>query len=183
MEHTKALKIANGLVADFSPYCERVAIAGSVRRNKPEVKDIEIVAIPKLVPDQIGMFTGFDFPDEPAPLRSALDDALVGIGRFIKNGERYKQIVLNDGINLDLFLVLPPAQFGVIYVIRTGPSDFSHWIVTPRKHGGALPSNAQVKDGVVWQCGKALEMPEERDFLEFLGLGWIEPCDRKGMLK
>lgn len=180
MEHAKALSIARDLMYTLEPYCERIAIAGSVRRNKPEVKDIELVAIPKLVPEQIGMFTGLDFPDEPARMKSALDDGVIGLGRFIKNGERYKQIILPESIKLDLFIVLPPAQFGVIYVIRTGPDTFSHWIVTPRKHGGALPSNAFVKDGAVHCDGKTLEMPEEIDFLNFLGLGWIEPCDRNG---
>jgi DNA polymerase/3'-5' exonuclease PolX len=178
MEHQQALKIASDLVELFTPYCERVAIAGSVRRQKPEVKDLEIVAVPHMIPEQIGMFTGLDFPDEPSPLVSALDDALIGLGRFIKNGQRYKQIVLNDGINLDLFLVLPPAQWGVLYTIRTGPSDFSKWIVTPRKYSGALPSDSSVKDGAVHHNGKIILMPEEIDFLNFLELGWIEPKDR-----
>jgi DNA polymerase/3'-5' exonuclease PolX len=30
----------------FKPYCSRIEIAGSSRREKPEVKDIEIVATP-----------------------------------------------------------------------------------------------------------------------------------------
>ena len=177
MEYQQAFKIASELVELFTPYCERIAIAGSVRRQKPEVGDIEIVAIPRMVPEQIGMFTGLDFPDEPAPLVSALDDVLMGLGRFIKNGQRYKQIVLNE-INLDLFLVLPPAQWGVLFVIRTGPADFSKWCVTPRKYSGALPSDCSVKDGAVYHNGKIIPTPEEMDFLNFLGLGWIEPKDR-----
>jgi DNA polymerase/3'-5' exonuclease PolX len=85
---------------------------------------------------------------------------------------------LTEGINLDLFIVTRPAQWGVILAIRTGPADFSKWIVTPRKYGGALPSNCHVEGGRVLRQQIPLEMPEERDFLDFLGLGWVEPKDR-----
>src|ERR1700750_2314871 len=39
--------IAQKLIERIKPYCVRAEIAGSIRRCKPEVKDIEIVAIPK----------------------------------------------------------------------------------------------------------------------------------------
>lgn len=100
--------------------------------------------------------------------------------RLLKNGPRYKQVALPEGINLDLFLVLQPAQqWGVLFAIRTGPAEFSHWLVTPRKDGGALPSNCRVKDGAVWEGSAIVPMPEESDFFDFLGLGWIEPGQRQ----
>lgn len=48
-----ALAIAEGIVEALNPYCTIINIAGSCRRRKPEVKDIEIVALPKtiLAPD------------------------------------------------------------------------------------------------------------------------------------
>ncbi len=42
-----ARRIAEQLVESMQPYCERVMIAGSIRRGKPEVKDIEVCAIPR----------------------------------------------------------------------------------------------------------------------------------------
>lgn len=48
MEHQKAKAIADRLLAQIGPYCERIEIAGSVRRGKPDVHDIEIVAVPKI---------------------------------------------------------------------------------------------------------------------------------------
>lgn len=35
-----AERLANKIVAEILPYCERCEVAGSVRRRKPEVKDI-----------------------------------------------------------------------------------------------------------------------------------------------
>ena len=40
-------KIAEQLKTEMSPYCRQIEIAGSIRRGKREVKDIEICAIPK----------------------------------------------------------------------------------------------------------------------------------------
>ena len=84
-----------------------------------------------------------------------------------------------------MFLVLPPAQWGVIFAIRTGPAKFSQWLVTPRRHGGALPSYCRVRDGGVYKAGAKVQgpgardglilMPEEKDFFDLLGLDWIEP--------
>lgn len=60
MEHKRALLIATNLLNDLLPFCERAEIAGSVRRLKPEVKDIEIVVIPKMrkVLDMFGSESG-----------------------------------------------------------------------------------------------------------------------------
>lgn len=47
MKLESAKKLAEFLVELMSEYCERIMIAGSIRRGKHEVKDIEIVCIPK----------------------------------------------------------------------------------------------------------------------------------------
>lgn len=154
----------------LSPYCERISIAGSVRRMKPEVHDIEIVAIPSINSEP----TMFD-----EGRKREFPSGLFFSWKAIKNGPRYKQFTLPEGINLDLFVVLHPAQWGVILAIRTGPADFSHWIVTPKYQGGPLPGDCRVQDGGVYRRGGLLTMPEEKDFLDFIGLGWIEPSERR----
>ncbi len=160
MELKRAKAIAEKLVEKLDPYCERIEIAGSIRRGEPEVGDIEIVAIPN------------NFADALLPF-------LLPGAVFLKDGSRYKQIALPRGnVILDLFLVRPPAQWGVIFTIRTGPADFSHWIVTRRKWGGQLPSNCRVKDGQVFHMGMPLHMPEEEDFLRLLELEGVAPSER-----
>ena len=46
MELLKAQTIAEGIKSQLAPYCERIEIAGSIRRQRPEVKDIDLVLIP-----------------------------------------------------------------------------------------------------------------------------------------
>ena len=173
MEIQQACELAGQWVEILRPYCERIEIAGSVRRCKPEVKDIEIVAAPRLE-ENLHLWGTKTIN----LLLDALDRGVLG-GQKIKGGERYQQFLMPAGINLDLFMVLPPAQWGILFAIRTGPADFSHWIVTTRRYGGALPSYCKVEDGQLLSGGQAIPMPEEIDFLNFLGLGWIEPCKRE----
>ena len=47
MKLTEAKEIAEGLVEEMRPHCERVEVAGSIRRGKAQVKDLEIVAVPR----------------------------------------------------------------------------------------------------------------------------------------
>lgn len=110
------------------------------------------------------------------PIPVSLD--LSYLGEVIKNGQRYKQVELTEGYNLDLFLVHPPAQWGVIMTIRTGPAEFSRKMVTQRNKGGLLPSFAKVIDGGVYVDGKLIEMNEEADFFNFCDLKWIDPQNR-----
>ena len=46
MEREKALEIANQRKELLAPYCERIEIAGSLRRRQPLVHDIDLVLIP-----------------------------------------------------------------------------------------------------------------------------------------
>lgn len=191
MRHAEALKVAESLAAHFGSVCERIEIAGSIRRLKPEVKDIELLAVPDLTPPPRPKL---EF-GKPLPIvyKTALDQLIAQMEAdhaiiMEKGGDRYKKFYLKPfSISVDLFLVHPPATWGVQKVIRTGPYDFSHWVVTRRRHGGALPNGYRVQDGAVWEgerhvrdlVGQTLiGFEEEKDFLEFLGLGWIEPQDR-----
>ena len=47
MELHQAELIANELLKMLEPACQRVTIAGSIRRQKPQVGDVELLCIPK----------------------------------------------------------------------------------------------------------------------------------------
>ena len=46
MDYAAALAIAARAQAALAPYCRRIAIAGSIRRQRPQCKDIELVVQP-----------------------------------------------------------------------------------------------------------------------------------------
>jgi len=160
--------------ARLSPLCERIEPAGSVLREKPEPRDLELVCIPKIV-------TKSDlFGDKKIDLLEAWfaehnDGSLF---YFNKNGSRYKKLTLKEqNAKLDLFIVRPPAQWGVIFAIRTGPENYSHWFVTSKQQRGGCPSYLRVKDGHVEHrdSGKVYSTPEEKDFFDLLGIPYQEP--------
>jgi hypothetical protein len=66
----------------------------------------------------------------------------------------------------------------VQFTLRTGPADYSHWLVTNKRFGGALPGVAQVKGGRVLVHGKPIATPEEEDFFAFLEIPMPHPRDR-----
>ena len=47
MEYSLAKSLADELIVVLKPYCIKIEIAGSVRRKKEQVKDIEICIVPE----------------------------------------------------------------------------------------------------------------------------------------
>ncbi len=52
----EAIAVAKILVSVLQPHCERLIVAGSLRRRKQEVGDIEILYIPKTRIEPDGLF-------------------------------------------------------------------------------------------------------------------------------
>lgn len=173
-EYAKAYMVAEQLAQRLERSCEKLQIAGSLRRRVKLVHDIEIVVVPVLeeLPDLLG---------ETHALRSRLDDTLDELieERVLrsfpgaKNGPRMKQFAVQPlGIKVDLFIVLPPAQWGTILAIRTGPAHYSHWLVSRHEIGGGLPNHLRVKDGAVMTLygSNVIETPTEESFFALLGI-------------
>lgn len=180
---------ADVLVPLLADVCQRIEVAGSLRRREPMIGDIELVAIPQRRRDLLGQ-----------EIDSLLDDRLWALARSgilsipTKNGDRYKQFALKpkageDQIKVDLFITSAEC-WGVILALRTGPAEFSKRLVMQAAHGGALLNGLVVADGRVWRnrrfhedgqvahAGEALETPEEADFFKLTARGWIDPWER-----
>ena len=165
-----ALDVAQALETALALTCERTLIAGSLRRHKAEVGDLELVVMPKLevVTDMFGEAVG---------QRSLLDDALADIAPMrTKDGSRYKQFVW-EGFPVDLFIATREA-WGCIATIRTGSADFTHWLVSSRRQGGGCPSHLRFSEGRLMDGATALDTSEERLLFAALEQDWIEPVDR-----
>lgn len=170
----QAQALTDKIIAALSPGCLRAEAAGSVRRGKAEIGDIEIVCIPRPTFDLFGEHIG-----------SVLDMVLTNLvneGRLIrgdKNGVKYKNFLIPTvpDLKLDLFITTPEC-WGVNFTIRTGPAEFSQRLVTQRDKGGLLPSDLSVSGARVWRGAEALRTDEEIDLFRLIGLDWIEPKDR-----
>lgn len=180
----EAKQFADFIIEALAPSCQRIEVAGSIRRKKQSVGDIEIVCIPHLN-WQLNIF-GQAEPQSPNALDLALA-RLVNSAHFlllppIKNGPRYKKfpVAQKPDLYLDLFITTPD-KWGVIFAIRTGPASFSKKLVTNQRFGGLLPDEYCINDGRIWSHGQALHTPDERDVFNLIIGKWIEPSERGKM--
>ncbi|MDX2166839.1 MAG: hypothetical protein SF182_07235 [Deltaproteobacteria bacterium] len=180
--------IADRLVGALTPFVEKIEIAGSIRRQKPEPRDIELVCVPRF-----GRVTP---PGEllPVPGVNLLDHYVaeqMAAGRMTTRldvhgrgavGEKYKRLAINapgvGPVALDLFSVLPPASFAVLLMIRTGSMEFSRRLVTKQHAGGWLPNDLRVEHGAIWRGDQRIETPDEAAVFELCGRAFVAPPAR-----
>jgi DNA polymerase/3'-5' exonuclease PolX len=165
------LSIALPVVELLRPHCKRIELAGSLRRKKAEIGDIEIVAEPKeFTLDLFGVPTDTHSLD--------LFDWSV-LGELKLDGHKQKKIVLPGDVQIDLFIVTPPAQWGVIYLLRTGSDKWSHRFVTAKSFGGMLPGYCKMRDGAIWSKDHIIETPDEKDLFDLVGVKFVPPQERE----
>lgn len=205
--HAQALEDAEAFKALFPPaFYERWTFAGSLRRRKPEVSDVEHVVIPAWgdVERGDGLFT----VSERVNLLFFHLDALVRGGQVSKHiygatgyrwGDKHRGCSFR-GFAHEIFTA-DESNFGSAIAIRTGPAEFSKRLVIGlRNHG------RRNKDGLVWQCRlcptafqadvkcdekcplcqgtnlepmSAVAAPDERRYFELCGIPWAEPEARQ----
>lgn len=177
MKYKEALHLAQSWKKRLTPHCNRIEIAGSIRREKPEVKDIELLCIPKTVQLQSSMFaeeeaTRHRDPGFPTAITAAPQT------RIIKGNPhtgKYIQIELQDDeIKIDIFIATPE-NWGFMLAIRTGPADYSHKVLGRRwvkfgYHG---------EDGILKRGGVPVMVPEETDLYNLLDLTYLHPKERR----
>lgn len=175
--------IALELVALLRDSCERLEVAGSIRRRKPMVADIELVAVPRIEGQPTGDLWGskvnvdllqmaldfFTLNGRLQPRDVTIRRASGTVEHQVRLGDSYKALVYRD-LPVDLFIVRPPADWGVILALRTGPGDWNTRIVTDCHR-----YLRRVAGGRVYRAGEYVPCPEERDFFEAVGQPWIEP--------
>lgn len=160
MKLSEALAIAEKVKDQLAPHCIKIEIAGSIRRKKEEVKDIEIVAIPKAY--QTGLF----------------EDGIASVvNKWQKiKGElpcKYTQRMLPEGIKLDLFFA-EHGNWGLIYAIRTGSAEYSHKVLATEW----VKRGYKGENGYLTVNGNQILIPEEKDLFTRLGLPYVEPENR-----
>ena len=168
---TEVLPVASGLLEALRPYCERIEFAGSIRRKKEFVGDIEILLQPKLLlmpaKKQLSLFD--PLVEKPHP------EIMKFISRYhIMRGD------LNDGkmlsfvgpgeIQVDVFTANPD-NYGYIKILRTGSHEYNTKYFMPK-----MKKSGYVLDGgYIWNKEKLVPVPEEIDVYRLMGDSEIDP--------
>jgi DNA polymerase/3'-5' exonuclease PolX len=186
LPRVEAQVIAEELVGLLRPATIRLEVAGSIRRKRAEVGDLDIVAIPRLharvVQDLFGqeVIEG-DQVDELNERCNALvaDGALAPVRNAKGNpaawGPQLKRAEYH-GLPVDI-LATSWDCWGVAMLLKTGPWEFSKRLVTARSQGGACPRELKFQQSRVWRVGVAepLATPDEEAVFAALGLEYLPP--------
>ena len=154
MELGRAKTIAEEVIKRLSPYCQRIEIAGSVRRNKPTVRDIDLVLI----------------PSDPWNL----SHEIMGLGPSSLKGEKLKRVTYN-GIQIDLYYATPEA-WATLLLIRTGSKENNiRLAMLAKKKGWHLAASGA---GLFNEKGQRVAGGSEESIYEALELPYQEPWER-----
>jgi DNA polymerase/3'-5' exonuclease PolX len=182
-----ALEIARKFVQFLKPHCQKLVVAGSLRRRKPFVSDIEILFVPKFerVLDPTDLFK------ERMIVTPATDralDVLLELGVLDKRpnvdgvcawGPKNKLgLHLGSGIAIDFFTATPENWFNYL-VCRTGGADNNVRIAAAAKRIGWKWN--PYDDGFSREhCGRVERhvVQSERGVFDFVGLEYLEPNER-----
>jgi len=160
MRLEEALTIAEKVKESLSPYCEKLEIAGSIRRRKPVVHDIDIVLIEK---------------PQAALILSSL---IASIGRMDLNGDKLKRLWYGDNlpaISIDIYIATP-ATWATLLLIRTGSKENNIRLATiAKRKGWHLKASG---DGLFDDKGHRIAGETEQSIYEALGIPYQEPQDR-----
>ncbi|HTA83476.1 MAG TPA: hypothetical protein VK783_11095 [Bacteroidia bacterium] len=160
MKYEIALPIAEEVLKLLSPHCFRCEIAGSLRRKKSEVGDIDIVLFPR-----------------PYGINLLESGIATVVNKWMKvKGElpcKHTQRLLPSGVKLDLFFA-NKTNWGYIYTIRTGSVEFNK----RKLASGWVRKGYEGIEGYLYKEGKRIDVPEEIDLFNLIGLQYVEPEDR-----
>ena len=177
-----AREIAVTLLEELAPECLRIEIAGSIRREKETVGDIELVYVSKseAEADLFGNPVGFRERADMV-IESLLDAGVLAKRKNVKGSEIWGAknklaVHVESGIPVDLFAT-SQLDFANYLVCRTGPGDLNKEIAMRAQRRG-LKWHPYGFGFERLSDGEPLVMQWEADVFKTVGLPWMDPNKR-----
>ncbi|HWA07942.1 MAG TPA: hypothetical protein VG838_00595 [Opitutaceae bacterium] len=177
-----AQKIAERIRDELAGYCDRIDIAGSVRRQRPECGDIDLVLLPK---------------------EGQRRDIEKRMGhnpntRVLRSGPEIMALILANGVQVDLYFARPavndlagyiPGNYGMRLLAMTGSREHNVMLARLAKQRGYhfAPYRGLLRggfyqakgEGEEYVGGEVFAAEEELNIFRELGQGWIAPEARE----
>lgn len=185
-----AQRLATRIRDELAPFCVQIEIAGSIRRQRPNVGDIDLVCLPRGAEGQRDLIS-----------------RCTRSGRCVKAGEQYRVFTLQNDVQLDVWFAhgpdtdllgqTTPENFSTLFVCRTGSAAFNiylaqrakerglHWnphAGLMRVKGGAFVDYRDGEGrrrGTVAPIGDYITTPTEAAFFDALGMDFVKPEERE----
>ena len=179
----EARQIAEEFARLFEGCWERWVIAGSVRRQMPDVGDIEHVVVPRM-----GVVAGTGLFAEAGNMLWQRCDDLVASGEIVKAlygdkqqtrwGDKYRGVVWR-GTKHEIFTA-DSSNFGCILAVRTGPAEFSRAMVTKLNADGLYrQADGYLRYASGASVGQIKPCATEEAYFEAVGWKYKAPEERR----
>lgn len=167
-----AARYAERIVAQLAAYCDRIEIAGSIRRARPTVNDVDIVCQPK------------------AGQEGILRARCKARSEVLSEGSSSLLVRLKDGLQLDVWFAAPqtadlltvtPSNWGSVLLCRTGSVTHNIW-VCQRAHAKGLKwihTQGLCRLSPGGDVVEIVASETEEAIYAALGLDWLAPVQRE----
>ncbi len=182
-------KFAEKILTELAPFCEMgmCQIAGSIRRRRPFVNDIDVVCLPA--------------EDKLNALRERCKRSAK---RVVTDGEQTLVVILQNDLQVDVWLAKParsdmfdakPANFGSLLLCRTGSAAHNIYLIEHAKKLGLVwnpyhgvfapvghPSRMSPEVGQASSLTphtRCIASASEEEIFKALGLDYIPPDRRE----
>jgi len=163
----QAEEIARDLISHLDGCFERVEIAGSVRRRRPIVRDIDLVAIPVFQTDLFGNPGG----------AMLLDQALRDLGVIWTGGDKRRSFQWLKA-SVDLYLATQ-STWALTLAIRTGSMEHNQYLCQVANSKDLSISYAEgLKNRTT---GEVVIIRSEQELFELLDLPFVLPSEREAV--
>ncbi|MFH0748566.1 MAG: hypothetical protein V1915_01390 [Candidatus Bathyarchaeota archaeon] len=153
MKLVEAQELAKEVIKILFPLCVRIEVAGSIRRKKAEVRDVDIVLIPNLLVDIVGI------------LQSKMQ------AKVEKRGKLIISLKIGDvGVDLNLATT---ENFAPLLLFRTGSWESNMRLATKAQQKGLKFSPYGVFNG-----DKRIDDNTEEGIFSALGEEYVPPEER-----
>jgi DNA polymerase/3'-5' exonuclease PolX len=175
-----AISVAREILAAITPFCERIILAGSLRRRKQEVGDVEILYIPMFVVEPDGLFDKHtvnlaDRALDKLLLSGVISKRLNSLGSETWGDKNKLARHVATGIPIDLFSTRISTWHNYL-VCRTGSAENNMRIASAAKARGWKWN--PYGPGFTDHHGNCVEVTSEHDVFHLSGLPYLEPWQR-----
>jgi len=150
IELGRAEKTAEAIIQRLRPYCWDIEVAGSIRRRKEWVNDIDLVLIPRDLWN--------------------LHHEIAALGSVRMSGNKIMRVDMGDA-QVDMYFC-ESETWGITLLVRTGSADHNIKLAAMAKKKGLHFSVAR---GIENEEGEVVASRTEEEVFSALGLNYIPP--------
>lgn len=169
----RAIRIAEHVVGELSPFCVKIEVAGSIRRRRPVCGDVDLVVIPK------------DYEALRERVLKRCHVAMKADGKTpIGDGEQMLVVNMPNGVQLDIWFAKDqrrelfktfPSTWGTVLLCRTGSKAHNIYLAQrAQAMGYRWNTNLGLTSAGNWVAGET-----EEDIFRALDLPILPPEDRE----